>query len=292
VYLRQNVYVHGAQRCDALDLQVFVAPIVLLSALSAFLGFVSTSSLVGAEGYRWNVASLLCGVTVQVWTKFRASPLLGKFDVKAESSRKAAGEYRLLATRLEARMRDHRACLQEDRTCATTRATGRGGSGGGGSGGGGSGGGGSGGGESSGGLAAEKRAFMWFFYVEVDKVQSEAKRREEQCSLYHDPKDRTTERWLKQAKLTPSRVDQPEDQGSLGRAEVEAALFLNNPSARVVRRVKVGEVRGKDQDRGLGLRGRRVGGPPGSEMTTRMRVASQDYRGDHARPAPGVKQPA
>ena len=187
----------------------------------------------------------LPGVTLGSFTSY--VPLRrgrGRFEVKAESSRTAAGEYRVLATRLESRMREHRALLRD--VCPAGAA-----------------------------LVAEKRDFAWFFYVEVDKVQREAKRREEQCSVYHDPRDQATERWLADCKLNPSRMDQPEDQGSLGRAEVEAALFLNNPEARLVRRVRVKELRGGGKDRPRA--------EPGGEFSTRMRVASQDFRGIKAR---------
>ena len=129
-----------------------------------------------------------------------------RFDVKAESSRAAAVDYRVLATRLEARMRDHRARLRD---CAASRprpavpppgspsssslvlsslsalppaasspaSAARAAS-------------------AAAALANEKEAFLWYFWVEVDRVQAVAKAREERCGLFHDPKDRATERWL------------------------------------------------------------------------------------------------
>ena len=125
-------------------------------------------------------------------------------------------------------------------------------------------------------LAAEKARFVAACVREAALVEAEERRREEQVSLKHDPRDAVVEKWLRDGAVLPSPVDQPEFAPHLvGRDELEAALFLNNPLARLTHRIKVKELRSGERKPTKGLR---RGAAPGGEMTTRMRVASYEFR--------------
>ena len=66
ISVRQNLLSMQAQYCEREDLARFVVPTLLLTAVASALGFLSTSSAVGAEGYKYNMAALITGVVVQV----------------------------------------------------------------------------------------------------------------------------------------------------------------------------------------------------------------------------------
>jgi len=126
-------------------------------------------------------------------------------------------------------------------------------------------------------LAAEKARFVYACVQEIGLVEAEEQRREEQVSLKHDPRDALVEKWLRDGAVLPSKVDQPEYSPHLvGRDELEAALYLNNPLARLTHRIKVKELRGGERKHKT--KGFRRAKPPGGEMTTRMRVASYEFR--------------
>ena len=61
-----------------------------------------------------NYVSLLSGLLGIVATTITALRNATKFDVKAEMFRSAAGQYRLMATRLEERIRTHRMAMIDD----------------------------------------------------------------------------------------------------------------------------------------------------------------------------------
>lgn len=114
VYYRQNMYSMAAQYCDAQDQNSYLLPVTILTGFASLLGFVSGSALMDAYEPIRQQASLLSGVLGVVATTVTAMRSNAKFDIKAESFRGAAGQYRLLATRLEARMREHRNLMQDE----------------------------------------------------------------------------------------------------------------------------------------------------------------------------------
>ncbi len=231
-YYRQNLYVHTAQYCDFMDYSRMLLPIACLTAVSSILSLLSASSAMGNKG---NISALLASVfsfSCIVLTKIRGSKEFGKFDVKAEMARTAAGQYRILgektsfpstkcrstylpsclpaclhaclqfvrlliqgesptnillnktkkATTLEHRLRVHRHAVEgaaKDKTLAAD-------------------------------LEVEKQKFAIMVYTEVRKVQDDAHRREEQCTIVHDPNDRAVSAWWLAGWLDPSRSDQPE----------------------------------------------------------------------------------
>lgn len=61
-----------------------------------------------------NWVSLIGGILGVVSTTFTALRNSAKFDVKAEMFRASAGQYRLLATRLEERIRTHRMAMVDE----------------------------------------------------------------------------------------------------------------------------------------------------------------------------------
>ena len=206
------MYVMSAQFYDFRDLTRYLGPIIVVTSLASFLGFLSSSSIVDeSKSLRTSVAMLsgLSGVVATTMTALRNAQ---KFDVKAEMFRAAAGQYRILATKLEQRIRLHRHILNEFEA---------GGSGGGGKGGGKD-------GESAaaalGDIKKEKEAFIRFFtesYERIVTAQSEMK--------YFAPQWKLRE-WLNTGALKPNPIDQPmarfKDKGfSLTPYETERALY-------------------------------------------------------------------
>jgi hypothetical protein len=125
-------------------------------------------------------------------------------------------------------------------------------------------------------LATEKAKFVGACVREVGLVQREEQRRDATASLTHDPRDTVVEKWLVDGDVLPNVVDQPEYSPHLvGRDDVEAALFLNNPLARLTRRIKVKALRSGEH---RPSRARKNSKAPGGDMTARMRVASYEYR--------------
>jgi len=102
------MYVMSAQYCDAEDLKKYLAPIIVVTSLASVCGFAAGSAYVSMDEDLNNWVSLASGLLGVLATTITAVRNTVKFDVKAEMFRGAAGQYRLLATRLEARMREHR----------------------------------------------------------------------------------------------------------------------------------------------------------------------------------------
>ena len=107
------MYVSSAQFYDFRDLSQYLGPIIVVTSLSSFLGFLSGSSFVDTHKTSRTLVGLasgLCGVIATTLTALRNAQ---KFDVKAEMFRAAGGQYRILATKLEQRIRLHRHLLNE-----------------------------------------------------------------------------------------------------------------------------------------------------------------------------------
>lgn len=91
-YYRQNLYVQSAQHCDAVDFRSFLCPILALTGLGTFLGLLAGSP---ASGDHMQAATLLgsfVSFVALLITKVRGSKEIGRFDVKAEMARAAAGQ--------------------------------------------------------------------------------------------------------------------------------------------------------------------------------------------------------
>ena len=102
------MYVNSAQFCDKQDINWNLIPIVLITGLSAFAGFVASSALLAEATALRSCISLASGLGGVLATGLTAVKNANKLDIKAEMFRGAAGQYRLLATRLEQRIRTHR----------------------------------------------------------------------------------------------------------------------------------------------------------------------------------------
>lgn len=108
VYYRQNMYVKSAQYNDKLDLNWYLGPQIFVTGFASFLGFLASSSLVADSASTRNMISLASGFLGVMATTITALRNAVKYDVKAEMFRGAAGQYRLLATRLEQKLREHK----------------------------------------------------------------------------------------------------------------------------------------------------------------------------------------
>mmetsp|Transcript_53005 Transcript_53005/g.67949 ORF Transcript_53005/g.67949 Transcript_53005/m.67949 type:complete len:233 (+) Transcript_53005:62-760(+) len=115
VYYRQNMYVMSAQYCDAKDLNWYLGPIIALTGFASFCGFLASSALISEDSFKRNFVSLLSGFLGVIATTITSLRNSAKYDVKAEMFRGAAGQYRLLATRLEERMRKHRMSMNNEK---------------------------------------------------------------------------------------------------------------------------------------------------------------------------------
>jgi hypothetical protein len=113
VYYRQNMYVMSAQYYDGVDLHWYLGPVIALTGFAAFCGFVASSALVSEDSFKRNSISLFSGFLGVLATTITSLRNSVKCDVKAEMFRGAAGQYRLLATRLEHRMRMHRMAMKD-----------------------------------------------------------------------------------------------------------------------------------------------------------------------------------
>jgi len=92
IYYRQNMYVTSAQFYDAQDLMRYLGPIIVVTSLASFLGFLASSSIVDEDRdlrVLVGLCSGLCGVIATTLTALRNAQ---KFDVKAEMFRSAAGQ--------------------------------------------------------------------------------------------------------------------------------------------------------------------------------------------------------
>lgn len=88
---RLEVYVMSAQFYDGRDLGHYLAPIIVVTSCGAFLGFLSSSSVVDAHPAARTAVGLLSGLMGVLATTLTALRNAQKFDVKAEMFRSAAG---------------------------------------------------------------------------------------------------------------------------------------------------------------------------------------------------------
>jgi hypothetical protein len=95
------------------DLSRYLGPIIVVTSLASFLGFLSSSSVVDDNKALRTTVAMLSGLSGVVATTLTALRNAQKFDIKAEMFRSAAGQYRILATKLEQRIRLHRHILNE-----------------------------------------------------------------------------------------------------------------------------------------------------------------------------------
>ena len=180
---------------------MFLGPIIVVTSLASFLGFLSSSALVDSHKFSRTLVGLtsgLCGVIATALTALRNSQ---KYDVKAEMFRSAAFQYRILATKMEQRIRLHRHLLNDMDSDGDSDA------------------------ERQAKVLAEKNAFLKFFadsYERISTVQSEMK--------YFPPGWKLRE-WISAGALRPNPIDQPmakfrEKGYKLSNAEKERALYL------------------------------------------------------------------
>ena len=196
------MYVASAQFLDQRDLSKYLAPIVIITSLSSFLGFLSSSSIFNELHLSRAVVGLSSGILGVVATTLTALRNAQKFDVKAETFRSAGGQYRILATKLEERIRAHRHLLNEIDGDPGTNAQ-----------------------EKKDAIAIAKEAFLTFFadsYERIMTAQSEMK--------YFPPQWKLKE-WVTLGTLRPNPIDQPmakfRDPGyKLNKHERERALYL------------------------------------------------------------------
>jgi len=175
VYYRQNMYVASAQYCDKKDLNLYLIPIIIITAVASFLGFVAGSALMNKHEHIRTDVSLGSGILGVLATAITAIRNTAKFDVKAETFRGAAGQYRILATKLEARMREHRCLMHDEEKWGDPKVR-----------------------------EEEQERFVHFFNVQYDQVlvaQSEMK---------FFPPAAAVRAWKRAKTLLPSEVDQPE----------------------------------------------------------------------------------
>mmetsp|Transcript_81086 Transcript_81086/g.158419 ORF Transcript_81086/g.158419 Transcript_81086/m.158419 type:complete len:215 (-) Transcript_81086:317-961(-) len=173
VYFRQNMYVVAAQHCDAQDNYNYLIPILLSTGVASFLGFACASSLLDESDDLRNGLSLFSGLLGVVSTMVVSLRNSAKYDVKAEMFRAAAGQYRLLATQLEERIRSHRMKMINEKKKPEAQK-------------------------------AEMSDFKMFFeemYSAILRAQSEMK---------YFPPAKVVDKWKKARKLLPNEVDQPE----------------------------------------------------------------------------------
>jgi len=174
VYYRQNMYVMSAQYCDGQDLNYYLGPIIGITGVASFCGFLASSSLVSGDPKLRNMISLFSGMLGVVSTTITALRNSSKFDIKAEMFRGAAGQYRLLATRLEERMRTHRMAMV-DPSWKDKEAR-----------------------------QKEIETFNNFFLEQYRTVQTA------QSEMKYFPPNKAVAQWKKAKKLLPNEVDQPE----------------------------------------------------------------------------------
>mmetsp|Transcript_89023 Transcript_89023/g.172459 ORF Transcript_89023/g.172459 Transcript_89023/m.172459 type:complete len:261 (-) Transcript_89023:147-929(-) len=174
IYYRQNMYVHSAQWCDSNDVNMFMTPIIVMGGLASFCGFAATSPLVETRNEIRTGISLLGGVLGALVTVITTLRTQNKYDIKAEMFRGAAGQYRLLATRLEERMRTHRMAMV-DPSWKDKEAR-----------------------------QKEIETFNNFFLEQYRTVQTA------QSEMKYFPPNKAVAQWKKAKKLLPNEVDQPE----------------------------------------------------------------------------------
>lgn len=84
--------VMSAQFYDHRDLTKYLGPIIVVTSLSSFLGFLSSSSIVDDKKEARTTVALLSGLAGVIATTMTALRNAQKFDVKAEMFRSAAGQ--------------------------------------------------------------------------------------------------------------------------------------------------------------------------------------------------------
>lgn len=98
----------SAQHYDKVDLNWYLGPGIVVTGVASFLGFLASSSLVANNAELRGSISLLSGFLGVAATTITALRNSVKYDIKAEMFRGAAGQYRLMATRLEQKIRTHK----------------------------------------------------------------------------------------------------------------------------------------------------------------------------------------
>jgi hypothetical protein len=179
IYYRQNLYTVTAQFFDRRDLKFYLAPIIIATSMASFLGFMSCSVLIDDNSNLRCLVGLSTGICGVVATALTALRNTSKFDVRAEMFRAAASQYRILATKLERRIRLHRHVLNEVNAEGGTEE------------------------ERRALEESEKRAFMACFaesYERIVIVQAQMP--------YFPPRHKVAE-WIAAGTLNPSPIDQP-----------------------------------------------------------------------------------
>lgn len=100
---RQNMYVTAAQYNDGVNNKQYVIPALLITSFASFVSFCSSSTLIPMTGR--SILALFVGLLGTIATIITAMQSAYKLDTKAEMFRNAAGEYRLLNTRITSEMR-------------------------------------------------------------------------------------------------------------------------------------------------------------------------------------------
>lgn len=102
----------SAQHYDKIDLNWYLGPGIIVTGVASFLGFLASSSLVANNAEVRGSISLLSGFLGVAATTITALRNAVKYDIKAEMFRGAAGQYRLMATRLEQKIRSHKQLIK------------------------------------------------------------------------------------------------------------------------------------------------------------------------------------
>jgi hypothetical protein len=97
------MYVCAAQHNDKVNNSKYVIPAMLVTSIASFISFCSSSTLIPMIGR--SMLALFVGLLGTIATIITAMQSAYKLDTKAEMFRGAAGEYRLLNTRITSEMR-------------------------------------------------------------------------------------------------------------------------------------------------------------------------------------------
>lgn len=105
VYYRQNLMVLSSNYYDARDTNYFLFPLLIITGAASFFGFAASANVIANEPRTRTIVSLTSGCLGLIAATIQGIRSATKFDVKAEMFRSAACQYRLMATRLEQRLR-------------------------------------------------------------------------------------------------------------------------------------------------------------------------------------------
>lgn len=113
VYFRQNLCAVAAQYYEKRDFYLYLMPVIITTSVASILGFLSCSALVDDHPTYRSTNSLclgFCGIVASVLSALRN---VSKLHVHTEKFRVVASQYRILATKLEQRIRLHRHALND-----------------------------------------------------------------------------------------------------------------------------------------------------------------------------------